>query len=112
MAATAITVTTIDRTAITPPAEVAMDVANGNVLNGNSGAQWIEVTNTGGSTYTITASQVNLQDGVASPGKQWSIPAAGKRRIGPFPVNVYGTSVALAPQNVALTCMGYQLSPS
>jgi hypothetical protein len=89
-----------------------MDATNGNVLNGNNGQMWVEVTNSGGSTYTLTAAQVNAQDGVASPGKQWSLTAAAKRRLGPFPVSIYGTAVLFTPQNVALTIKGYQLAVS
>jgi hypothetical protein len=112
MAATPVPVTTIDRTgSAAPPAEVAMDIANGNVLNGNNGAMWIEVTNSGGTSKNLTATQINAQDGVASPGKVWALTAAAKRRLGPFPVGIYGASVLLAPEaGSTLTIMGYQLS--
>jgi hypothetical protein len=89
-----------------------MDLTNGNVLNGNNGVgQWIEVTNTGGSTATLTIAQLGVQDGVASPGKVFSLATTVKRRIGPFPIGIYGASVSLTPQSGStITIMGYQLA--
>jgi hypothetical protein len=110
MAAAVIPVTNIDRSGGAPPAEVAMDVANGNVLPNNNGQMWVEVTNSTGSTKTLTVQQPNKQDGVSSPGKVYSLATTVKRRIGPFPVGTYGTDVLFNAEAAStMTIMGYQV---
>lgn len=110
MAATPINVATIDRSGLAAPAEDAMDIANGNVLANNNGRIWIEVTNTGGTTKNLTVSLPG-QDGVASPGKVYALATTVKRRLGPFPVGVYGTAPLFqAEAGSTLTIKGWQLS--
>lgn len=110
MAATPINVASIDRAGAAAPAEDAMDIANGNVLANNNGRTWVEVTNTGGTTKTLTIS-LPAQDGVASPGKVYSLATTVKRRIGPFPVGIFGTNPIFQPEaGSTLTIKGWQLS--
>lgn len=96
MAATEITMASINRTGAADPANVTVDVANGNTMSNNNGAMWVEVQNPGGVAKTITAVQPNTQDGVASPGLVRSIPAGATRRLGPFPVSIYSRTVVFA----------------
>lgn len=85
-----------------------MDATNGNSL-GNSGVQWIELTNGAGTTSTVTVAQPNAQDGVTSPGKVYSIPTTQKRRIGPFPVAIYGANLIITASVATVTARAYQL---
>src|ERR1041384_5149446 len=93
MAATEITMATINRTGAADPNNVTVDVANGNQMSNNNGAMWVEVQNPGAGAKNITVVQPNQQDGVASPGLVRAVPAGATRRIGPFPGSIYGKTV-------------------
>lgn len=112
MPATAIPVTTIDRSGAATAVEVAMDLVNTNVLNNNNGAMWVEVTNSGGTTKNLSITLPNAQDGVASGPKVYALATTVKRRIGPFPVEIYGTDVIFTAEAAStLTIRGFQLTP-
>lgn len=108
MPATPITVNTITRAGAAPVAEAAGDNTNGNSF-ANNGATWIEATNGGGSAATITVAYPGKVDGQTVPAKSYSLAAAAKARIGPFPPAVYGNTVTVTPSAASVTLVAYQL---
>jgi hypothetical protein len=109
MVATPLSVTSIGRGGIVPATEAAGDNTNGNVFP-NNGAIWLEVTNGGGSAGTITVAYASKVDGQTVPAKSYSLAASAKRRIGPFPVTLFGTNVVVTPSAATITIAAYQLS--
>jgi hypothetical protein len=108
MVATPINVNTITRAGSAPVTEAAGDNTNGNSFP-NNGATWLEVTNGGGSAATITVSYPNKVDGQTVPVKSFSLAAAAKSRIGPFPPAIYGNTVTVTPSAATVTVAAYQL---
>jgi hypothetical protein len=108
MPATGITVNTITRAGAAPVTEAAGDNTNGNSFP-NNGATWLEVTNGGGGSGTLTVSYPNKVDGQTVPVKSYTIAAAGKARIGPFPPALYGNTVVVTPSATTITIAAYQL---
>lgn len=108
MPATAITVNTITRAGAAPVTEAAGDNTNGNSFT-NNGATWLEVTNGGGSAGTVTVAFPQKVDGQTVPVKSYSLAAAAKARIGPFPPAVYGNTVVFTPSAATITVAAYQL---
>ncbi len=112
MPATPIQVNTINRGGLTPVTEAAGDTANGMSI-ANSGAVWLEVSNTAGTAGTVTVAYPGLVDGQTVPAKSYSIPATtGKKRIGPFPVALFGNTVTITPSAATITVSAYQLDTS
>lgn len=108
MPATAITLQTIGRGGIEPAVEVAPDTSNGNTFP-NNGAAWIEVTNGSGSSANVTVDYANTVDGQTVPAKTYAVANTKKRRIGPFPVSLFGANpVVHCPASV--TIAAFQLS--
>ena len=108
MPATAVAINTIARAGIAPVTEAVGDNANGNSV-ANNGAVWLEVTNGGGSAATVTVAYPNTVDGAAIPARSYSLAAATKRRIGPFPPAIYGDPLIVTPSAATVTIAAYQL---
>jgi hypothetical protein len=108
--ATALTARTITETGYTPVAEVAGDNTNGNSVDNTSGRVWLEFTNGGGSTATVTVTFPYLVHGQTIPAKSYSIAAAAKLRVGPFDPSVYGQTLTFTPSAATVTVAAYQLA--
>lgn len=111
MVATPLSVATIARGGIVPTTEAAGDNTNGNSIL-NNGSTWLEVTNGGGSAATVTVAYGSKVDGQTVPAKSYSLAAAAKRRIGPFPVTLFGKTLIVTPSAATVTIAAYQLSAS
>lgn len=115
MPRTEVAVTTLDGTVagVTPPAEVACDLVNGNVLSSLHDHMWLEVTNTHATiAYTITFVTPSTVAGRAISDDIVSVPALGKRRFGPFDRDAYGAALQIDFQAAAtFTLRGYQTVP-
>lgn len=109
MAATPLAIQSISENGMTPDAEVAGDNTNGNSF-ANSGQVWLECTNGGGSSATLTVAFPGKVHGQTVTPKSYSIAAAGKRRIGPFSPAAFGSVVTVTPSAATLTLAAYQLS--
>lgn len=110
MPATALTVNTINRAGIAPVTEAAGDPTNGNTF-ANTGVQWIETSNSAGTSSTVTVAYPNTVDGQTVPAKSYTVPATtGKLRIGPFPVALFGASPLVTPSATTTTLAVYQLA--
>lgn len=109
MAATPIAINTITRAGLTPVSEVAGDPTNGNSV-ANNGSVWLEVSNSAGSSGTVTVAIPGQVDGQTVPAKSYTIPATtGKKRLGPYPPSVYGDPLIITPSATTITIAAYQL---
>lgn len=109
MVATPLSVNTIGRGGITPVTEAAGDNTNGNSVP-NNGSTWLEVSNSAGSSGTVTVAYANQVDGQVVPARSYTIPATtGKKRIGPFPVALFGATLIVTPSAATITIAAYQL---
>jgi hypothetical protein len=61
----------------------------------NTGYEWVEIENGGGTSTTVSAAYANQVDGQTVPPKTNSIAAGAREKFGPFPINLFGDSVAL-----------------
>jgi hypothetical protein len=108
VAATPLTVQTITRSGLVPVAQVNGDNVNGNTW-ANSGTQWLHVTNTGGSSATLTIAYPNPVDGQTVPARSYSMLAAGELRVGPFDPALFGTSPVITPSASTVKISVFQL---
>lgn len=103
MARGVVPVTEITRTGVAEPAETNGDATNNHVI-ANDGNMWIEVRNSNGASTarTLTIHLTGARDGQAPAPKTYSIAAAATRRIGPFPVSLYGSAMQVDVDNAEL----------
>lgn len=94
MARTALTVQDITRSGVNPTANSA-DATNDHVINNNDGMIFLRITNGGGGASAWTANTPGSIDGMALPDKTLSVPAAGTRYFGPFPQEIYGSTLEI-----------------
>lgn len=109
MAATPLTVRTItEQSGLVPAAETAADNTNGNTVT-NSANTWLEMTNSGGSSATVTIAYVQQVDGQTVPPRTYTLAAAAKLRAGSFPVSLFGTTLVIQASAATVTLAAYQL---
>ena len=93
-----------------PATEVTGDTVNNHSVV-NDGAVWLEVRNSGTTVArTVSARFENTIDGQTIPAKTWSIATESTRRIGPFPVRMYGNSLLVDVDNAELMLTAYKLA--
>lgn len=102
-------VTTITRTGIANATPVTGDATNNHEVV-NDGKTWIEVENTGASSRTLSVQITKLVDGQTPPAKSYTISAGAKRRMGPFPRDVYGALLSVDVTHAELVLAAYNLS--
>jgi hypothetical protein len=84
-----LTATTLARAGVDPVPSAAADVLGDEVLNPSGDAYFI-VKNGGGSGITVTLPiRATGPDGATVTNPTVTVPAAGTRIIGPFPVSIY-----------------------
>ena len=96
MPATDVPVQTITESGMVPAAAVNGDSSNGNSFV-NTGVQWVEWSNTAGSSGTWSIAFPNLVKGQTVPAKQFTVAAGATHRAGPFDPAVYGSTVVMTP---------------
>lgn len=105
-------VTQITRTGVAPATEVNGDATNNHSV-ANDGSVWIEVRNSGSTVARVVSARFpNTVDGQTVPARTWSIPTSSTRRIGPFPVGKYGTTLLIDVDNAELKLAAYRLATS
>jgi hypothetical protein len=105
-----IPVTQITRSGIAPATEVNGDPVNNHSIV-NDGTVWLEVRNSGSTVArTVSARFDKTIDGQTTAAKTWSIPTSATRRIGPFPVRYYGTTLQVDVDNAELKLVAYKLA--
>jgi hypothetical protein len=107
MAATAVTVTTLDhKTAVVKPTPVACDATNGNsAING--GSLVLEFTSTAGGTVTV--SFPTTVDGQSVTPLTYTFSGAQTRIAGGWPPSIYGSVVNFTASVATITVVPYQL---
>lgn len=108
MVATAISVNHVVRAGITAVTGAASDVTNHNSVV-NNGATWLEITNTGGASGTVTVKVNETVDGISVPGRVYTVAAAGVVYAGPFPPSIYGGVLDLLPSAATMHIVPYTL---
>lgn len=100
----------ITRSGTVPAGEVDGDPVNNHSIS-NSGSVWIEVRNASTTTsHTLSAHFASAVDGVTVAAKTWHIPAEQSRRIGPFPIRLYGTVLDVDVTSAELKLAAYSLA--
>lgn len=84
-----LTVATVSRAGV-DAAGVAADVAGDEWTN--TGQEFVEVFNGGGSPITVTLDVQATLDGAAVTDPTVSVPAGARRMIGPFPTGIYNNT--------------------
>ena len=103
-------VTQITRTGVAPATEVNGDATNNHSVV-NDGTVWIEVRNSGSTVARVVSARFpNTIDGQTTPAKTWSIPTSATRRIGPFPVRYYSTTLLIDVDNAELKLTAYKVA--
>jgi hypothetical protein len=69
----------------------AINAADGNTW-ANTGEEWVEIDNGGGTTTTASVPYANTLDGQTVPPKTCAIAAGVRKKWGPFPVNWFGAA--------------------
>jgi len=95
-------------TGLTPVAQAAVDVANGNYCR-NNGKTWLEVTNTNGAAQSrvLTVHFNRKVAGQTVTPKTYTLAAGASRRIGPFDPANYGGLLNFNGDHAELTVAAY-----
>nr|WP_221374403.1 hypothetical protein [Actinoplanes polyasparticus] len=102
-------VTDVVRTGILPATEVNGDATNFHYIN-NDGATWLEIRNAGASPRTFT-SVVNVTvDGQAVTNPTVALAASAIKKVGPFPIAVYGTTFNFNVDHADIKITAYRLA--
>lgn len=102
-------VTSITRAGVADTTPTTGDATNGHSV-ANTGDVWVEVENTGASSRTLTALIPGTVDGQAVASKTWSLGAGVRRRIGPFPIKHYTTTLQLDVTHAELELSAYRVA--
>ena len=82
--------------------------ADGDVLGGNTGRQYLEVKNASGSGITVTVTAVtNCNHGFLHSMSVSVAATTGDKLIGPFPVNRFGTAPVVSYSAVTSVTAAY-----
>lgn len=106
----AVPVTAISRAGATPAAETNGDPVNNHTV-ANDGRTILLVRNANGAATarTLTVHLTGAVDGQAIEPREYSIPAAASRYLGPWPVSQYGTSMQVDVDNADLKLSAYRI---
>lgn len=98
--------TGILNSAVTP---VTGDATNFHSM-ANNGVSWIEAKNINGAStsHNVTVHIDDTVDGQAVTSKVYAVPAGDTRRIGPFPVKIYGNPVLIDVNSVEFQLEAWQ----
>lgn len=111
MPQTTVPVTEITRNGTAAPSPITGDTVNGHSI-ANDGNMYFSVSNSAGSTGTITIASPRLIDGSAVTSRVVSVPAnAVEFRIGPFPTAYYGVTLNFTVSATTLTLRAYHFIP-
>lgn len=108
MARTAIPVTAITRAGVADTDPTPGDAVNGNSV-ANDGRTWVEVTNTGAASHTLTVHITAGVDGQPVTPRTYTIAAAGTLRVGTLPVDIYGSTLQIDVDNAELELTPYRI---
>lgn len=99
LTAASLTHTTATTVAASPGA--AANIVDGNTIP-NGGTTVLTMNNTGGSAYYVDVFPSQTVDGLAIAARRFTVPANTIQRVKLGPVNVYGSTVLVKAENVAV----------
>ena len=107
----AVPVTEVTRAGILPATEVNGDPTNNHYIP-NDGATWLEVRNAGASSRTLTKVVNVTVDGNAVTNPTVALAASALKKVGPFPIGVYGSTFNFNVDHADIKITAYRLSTS
>lgn len=111
MAAVPRTVTSLSHTtaaALVANPGVAANVPDGDLF-ANNGSVFVIMSNTGGSTYTVTETVEDTVDGITVPGREFELAAGSMAIVKLGPPKIYGAVTKLTAENVAVKFAAYRV---
>ncbi len=103
-------VTDVTRAGILPATEVNGDATNQHSFS-NDGSTWLEVRNGGASPRTLTlVIGVAGPDGATVTNPTVALAASALKKVGPFPVGIYGTTMSVNVDHADIKLTAYRLS--
>lgn len=100
---------TITRAGVSPGSETAGDASNGNSIS-NDGRMVVLVHNNDGSNpHNVTFKTVGTVDGQAIADRVVAMAASSSKWFGPFPPEVYGSSLQVDVADANLKLTAYQI---
>jgi hypothetical protein len=109
MPRTAVSPTDITRAGIVKPAELTVDVANGNEIQ-NDGRIFFEVRNSGAVSRTLTVNFGYTVDGQTITARSYPVAAGVTRLVGPWDTSTYGTTLQFNGDNTELKFIPLRLA--
>jgi hypothetical protein len=104
-------VTEVTRAGIVPATEVNGDSSNNHYM-ANDSASWLEIRNAGASTRTLTLVVNVTVDGQAVTNPTVSLAASASKKVGPFPIAIYGSTLNINVDHSDIKLAAYRLSNS
>jgi hypothetical protein len=95
-------------TALAANPGLAANVPDGDLFP-NSGSAFVIMSNTGGSTYTVTEAFADQVDGITVPGRVFSLTAGSSQLVKLGPPKTYGQVTKLTAENVAVKFAAYRV---
>lgn len=110
MARGVLTVSQITRTGLTVPAETVGDATNGHQFANDGKLTWLLAHNTGASSRTVTALPTATVDGLTVSGRVVTVAAGVTKFLGPFPLEIYSSTVAVDVTHAELQLSAFKVS--
>lgn len=104
-------VTEVTRAGIVPATEVNGDATNFHYIN-NDGATWLEIRNAGASPRTLTKIVNVTVDDATITNPTVALAASAIKKVGPFPIAIYGTTFNFNVDHADIKITAYRLSNS
>jgi hypothetical protein len=102
-------ITQITRDGVAPPAVTNGDATNNHTIV-NDGAVWFEVDNAdAGGAHNVTVLFTQMVDGQAVASRAYAIASSASRRIGPWPVAMYGSALQVNVASSQLKLRAWRL---
>ncbi len=102
-------VTEVTRQGILPATEVNGDASNNHYVN-NDGVTWLEIRNAGASPRTLTKVVSVTVDDATITNPTVPLAASASKKVGPFPIAVYGSVFNFNVDHADIKITAYRLS--
>lgn len=110
MARGVLTVSQITRTGLTQPAETVGDATNGHQFANDGKYTFFEAHNTGASSRTVSIIPTASVDGLTATPRVVTVAAGVTKKIGPFPLEIYSSTVAVDVTHAELQLSVFKVS--
>ncbi len=102
-------VTEITRAGILPATEVNGNATDNHYIS-NDGVTWLEIRNAGASTRTLTKVVNVTVDDATITTPPAALAASATKKVGPFPVSIYGTTFNFNVDHADIKITAYRLA--